>query len=188
MKYLVLIPDGMADEAVDKLGYRSPMEAAYKPNMDRLASHSLFGLVQNVPEGMVPESDTANMAILSFDPKVYSKGRSPLEAVSMGLKLEGNDVAIRANTVSLSDADKYEDKIMLDNAADEITTEEIEKAQALSDNVWLSPNFEKNDKDSIQLALDAGIGVSFWTVNTVEDAKMLYDMGVRYIETDILCN
>ena len=70
---------------------------------------------------------------------------------------------------------------------DEITVEEIAKAQALSDNVWLSPNFEKNDKASIQLALDAGIGVSFWTVNTVEDAKMLYDMGVRYIETDILC-
>ena len=71
---------------------------------------------------------------------------------------------------------------------DEITEEEIAKAQALADNVWLSPNFEANDKDSIQLALDAGIGVSFWTVNTVEDAKMLYDMGVRYIETDILCN
>ena len=71
---------------------------------------------------------------------------------------------------------------------DEITTDEIEKAQALSDKVWLSPNFEKNDKESIQLALDAGIGVSFWTVNTVEDAKMLYDMGIRYIETDILCN
>ncbi len=71
---------------------------------------------------------------------------------------------------------------------DGITEEEIAKAQALSDNVWLSPNFEANDKESIQLALDAGIGVSFWTVNTVEDAKMLYDMGVRYIETDILCN
>ena len=71
---------------------------------------------------------------------------------------------------------------------DEITAEEIAKAQALSDNVWLSPNFEKNDKASIQLALDAGIGVSFWTVNTVEDAKMLYDMGVRYMETDILSN
>ncbi len=71
---------------------------------------------------------------------------------------------------------------------DEITTEEIAKAQALADNVWLSPNFEANDADSIQLALDAGIGVSFWTVNSVKDAKMLYDMGVRYIETDILCN
>ena len=70
---------------------------------------------------------------------------------------------------------------------DEITTEEIEKAQALGDNVWLSPDFEDNNAQSIQLALDAGIGVSFWTVNTVKDAKMLYDMGVRYIETDILC-
>ncbi len=124
MKYLVLIPDGMADYPVDALDCKTPMEAAYKPTMDKLAKNSFYGLVQNVPEGMVPESDTANMAILSFDPKIYSKGRSPLEAVSMGLKLSGNDVAIRANTVSLSEAENYEDRIMLDNAADEITTEE----------------------------------------------------------------
>lgn len=70
---------------------------------------------------------------------------------------------------------------------DEITAENIAAAQALGSNVWLSPNFETNDQQSIQLALDAGIGVSFWTVNTVEDARMLYDMGVRYIESDILC-
>lgn len=71
---------------------------------------------------------------------------------------------------------------------DEITPDNIAAAKALGDNVWLSPNFEKNNQASIQLAIDAGIGVSFWTVNTVEEAKMLYDMGVRYIETDILCN
>lgn len=71
---------------------------------------------------------------------------------------------------------------------DEITPEIIAQAKGLGDNVWLSPNFEKNDKASIQLAIDAGINVSFWTVNTLEDAKMLYDMGIRYIETDILCN
>lgn len=71
---------------------------------------------------------------------------------------------------------------------DEITAEEISRAKALGDNVWLSPDFEDNDAKSIQLAVDAGVGVSFWTVNTVEEAKMLYDMGVRYIETDILCN
>ena len=124
MKYLVLIPDGMADERVAALNNKTPMEAADKAVMDSLASEAFYGLVQNVPAGMVPESDTANMAILSYDPKVYSKGRSPLEAVSMGLKLEGDDVAIRANTVSLSEADNYEDRIMLDNAADEITTEE----------------------------------------------------------------
>lgn len=70
---------------------------------------------------------------------------------------------------------------------DEITAETIAQAKAIGDNVWLSPNFERNDQASIQLALDANIGVSFWTVNTVEDAKMLYDMGVRYIESDILC-
>lgn len=124
MKYLVLIPDGMADYPIESLNGRTPMEAAIKPVMDKLAKKSFYGLVQNVPEGMVPESDTANMAILSFDPKIYSKGRSPLEAVSMGLKLSGDDVAIRANTVSLSEADRYEDRVMLDNAADEITTEE----------------------------------------------------------------
>ena len=124
MKYLVLIPDGMADERVESLKNRTPMEAADKSVMDSLASDAFYGLVQNVPAGMVPESDTANMAILSFDPKVYSRGRSPLEAVSMGLQLYDGDVAIRANTVSLSEADRYEDRVMLDNAADEITTEE----------------------------------------------------------------
>lgn len=71
---------------------------------------------------------------------------------------------------------------------DEITVENIAQAKALGSNVWLSPSFEKNDKDSIQLAVDAGINASFWTVNTIEEARMLYDMGIRYIETDILCN
>ena len=71
---------------------------------------------------------------------------------------------------------------------DEITPEIIAEAQALSDKVWLSPSFSANTEETIKLALDSNIGVSFWTVNTIEDAKMLYDMGVRYMETDILCN
>ena len=94
MKYLVLIPDGMADKKCEKLDNRTPMEAANKPMMDALAKRSIVGTVSNVPEGMVPESDTANMAILSFDPKVYSKGRSPLEALSMGLTMQDEDTAI----------------------------------------------------------------------------------------------
>lgn len=126
MKYLILIPDGMADLPIEELNNQTPMDIANKPVMDHLASVSHYGMVQNIPEGMVPESDTANMAILSFDPKVYSKGRSPLEAISMGLNLAPNDVAIRANTVSLSYAEKFEDRIMLDNAADEITTAEAD--------------------------------------------------------------
>ena len=127
MKYLVLIPDGMADRPVEALGNRTPMEAAVKPCMDSLASRATVGLVSNVPEGMVPESDTANMAILSFDPKVYSRGRSPLEAISMGLEMAPDETAYRCNVVTLSDEGEYEDKIMVDHSADEITTAEADE-------------------------------------------------------------
>ena len=127
MKYLVLIPDGMADRPVEALGHRTPMEKAVKPCMDALAARSTVGLVSNVPEGMVPESDTANMAILSFDPKVYSRGRSPLEAISMGLEMAPDETAYRCNVVTLSDEGEYEDKIMLDHSADEITTAEADE-------------------------------------------------------------
>lgn len=126
MKYFVLIPDGMADEKIPELNGKTPMEAAVKPSMDYLAKHSEVGMVLNVPEGMVPESDTANMAILSFDPKVYSKGRSPLEAVSMGIEMKPEDVAIRCNIVTLSEDEDYDNKIILDHSSDEITTEEAD--------------------------------------------------------------
>jgi len=128
MKYLVLVPDGMADEKVEALGGLSPMEKAQKPYMDMLAKKALVGTASNVPEGMIPESDTANMAILSFDPKVYSKGRSPLEALSMGLEMGDDDVAIRCNIITVSeDQERYEDKLLLDNSADEISTEEADQ-------------------------------------------------------------
>ncbi len=124
MKYLVVIPDGMADEKIAELGGRTPMEAADKPNIDALARHAVVGTVSNVPADMVPESDTANLAILSYDPKIYSKGRSPLEAVSMGLEMHPEDTAYRTNVVTLSEDGDYANKIMLDHSADEITTEE----------------------------------------------------------------
>ena len=128
MKYLVLVPDGMADEKVEELGNLSPMEKADKPYMDMLAKKSFVGVASNVPQGMIPESDTANMAILSFDPKVYSKGRSPLEALSMGLDMADDDTAIRCNIITVSEEqDAYEDKILLDNSADEISTEEADE-------------------------------------------------------------
>ena len=128
MKYLVLVPDGMADEKVEALGGLSPMEKANKPYMDMLAKKALVGTVSNVPDGMVPESDTANMAILSFDPKTYSKGRSPLEALSMGLTMDETDTAIRCNIITLSEEqENYEDRILLCNSADEISTEEADE-------------------------------------------------------------
>ena len=128
MKYLVLIPDGMADEPISALNNKTPMAYAKKPVMDNLAKKSLVGTVSNVPSDMVPESDTANMAILSFDPKIYSKGRSPLEAVSMGIEMQPDETAYRCNVVTISeDEENYDDKIIIDHSADEITTEEADE-------------------------------------------------------------
>ena len=102
----------MADEPVDMLDGLTPMEKAAKPAMDMLAAKSLVGTVSNVPEGMVPESDTANMSILSFDPKIYSKGRSPLEALSMGINMSPRDTAYRCNVVHFRQRRSYEDRII----------------------------------------------------------------------------
>ncbi len=126
MKYFVLIPDGMADRSVPALGNLTPMQKAHKPTMDMLASYAHVGTVLTVPQGMVPESDTANMAILSFDPKIYSRGRSPLEAVSMGIEMQPDETAYRCNVVTLSDEGDYDSKIMIDHSADEISTEEAD--------------------------------------------------------------
>ncbi len=125
MKYLVLIPDGMADRPQAVFENKTPMDVANKPVMDSLAARSLCGTVSNVPEGMVPESDTANLAILSYNPKIYSKGRSPLEAMSMGIEMSDTDTAIRCNIVTVSeDTDDYFETSMVDHSADEISTEE----------------------------------------------------------------
>ncbi len=128
MKYLVLIPDGMADEPNACFEGKTPMQVAHKPTMDALAKTAHVGTVSNVPTGMVPESDTANMAILSFDPSIYSKGRSPLEAVSMGIQMAADETAYRCNVVTLSEEEEnYEDKIILDHSADEISTPEADE-------------------------------------------------------------
>ena len=127
MKYLVVLCDGMADEPIEALGGKTPMEAASKPTMDALAKKALVGNVLNTPDSMVPESDTANLAVMSYDPLIYSKGRSPLEAYSMGLQMSDTMTAFRCNVVTLSEEEEnYDDKIMVDNSADEITTEEAD--------------------------------------------------------------
>lgn len=127
IRYAIIVPDGMADEACEALLGKTVMEAAKKPCMDLLAKNGVVGTVSNVPEGMVPESDTANMAILSFNPRIYSKGRSPLEALSMGLEMSEEDTAIRCNLVAISeDGSDYNDKTMLDHSGGDITTEEAD--------------------------------------------------------------
>lgn len=124
MKYIVLLGDGMADWPIEKIGGKTPLEAAHKPNIDKLIKYSTYGLVNTIPEGMPAGSDVANLSVFGFDPKVYYTGRSPLEAVSMGIKLASDDTALRCNLVTLSDDGSYENSTMLDYSAGEITTQE----------------------------------------------------------------
>ena len=127
MKYIVVLGDGMADRPIDALGGKTPLAAAETPAMDSLARKSEIGMVKTVPEGMSPGSDTANLSVLGYDPKVYYSGRSPLEALNIGVRMEQGDIAIRANLVTLSEEEgTYEEKHILDHSADEISTEEAE--------------------------------------------------------------
>lgn len=124
MKYVVLIGDGMADEKIDELEGKTPLQYARTPNMDMLASRGIIGTAATVPAGFPPGSDVANLSVMGYDPRVYYSGRSPLEAVSMGVKLDNNDVAFRCNLVTLSEEEVYEEKVMLDYSSDEITSPE----------------------------------------------------------------
>lgn len=145
MKYIIVIGDGMADEPLHKLGNKTPLEVANVPTVDALALHSTIGIVTTVPDGYKPGSDVANLSIFGYDPKEVYTGRSPLEAINLGVKLNDNDIAIRCNLVSLSDAEKYEDKNMISYSAGEISTEE---ASELID--IINKNFQ-NDKISFYL-------------------------------------
>ena len=114
----------MADRPIPSLGNRTPLQAAYKPYMDYVAAHGACGMTHMVPKGMPPQSDTANLAVMGYDPEVYYRGRSPLEAVSMGVELAPTDIAIRCNILTLSDEPDYLDRTMIDYSAGEISNEE----------------------------------------------------------------
>ncbi len=124
MKYIVMLADGMADYPVPELDNKTPLMVANTPNMDFLAKNGAVGLAKTVPDGMAPGSDTANLSVMGYDPKIYYTGRSPLEAVSMGIDLSLTDVTFRCNLVTLSDTENYEDAVMVDYSAGEITTAE----------------------------------------------------------------
>lgn len=125
MKYIVILCDGMADEPLERLGGRTPLEAAQTINMDRLAEKAEIGMVRTVPEDMAPGSDTANLSVIGYDPRKYYSGRSPLEALSIGAEMEEQDVSFRCNLVTLSEEqDRYEDRVILDHSSGEISTAE----------------------------------------------------------------
>lgn len=119
-----MLGDGMADYKIESLGNKTPLEIAKKPNIDKLVKGGLMGMVKTVPDGMSPGSDVANLAAMGYNPKECYTGRSPLEAVSIGINMSETDVAIRCNFVTLSDEENYADKTMVDYSAGEISTEE----------------------------------------------------------------
>ena len=122
MKYIVVLGDGMADEPIPALGGRTPLDAAVTPVMDELAGKGTLGTVQNVPAGMAPGSDVANLSVLGYDPAANYSGRSPLEALSVGVQMEDDDVIFRSNIVTLTEPEPYAQKTILDHSSGEIST------------------------------------------------------------------
>ena len=115
----------MADEPLEILGNKTPLQVADKPEIDALAKSSELGLAYMVPEGMNPGSDTANLSVIGYNPKIYYSGRSPLEALSIGVDMKPTDVSFRCNIVALSEKEEnYEDKTIIDHSSGEISTED----------------------------------------------------------------
>lgn len=126
MKYIVILGDGMADEPLEVLQGKTPLEAANTPVMDEMASKGIMGMVQNVPAGMSPGSDVANLSVLGYNPAASYSGRSPLEALSVGVAMEPDDIIFRCNIVTLSEEEPYEEKIIIDHSSGEISTAEAD--------------------------------------------------------------
>ncbi|MBF7097070.1 cofactor-independent phosphoglycerate mutase [Alkalibacter mobilis] len=124
MKRITILVDGMADYPIEELGGLTPLEKADIPVIHDLASKGEVGLVDTIPTGMSPGSDIANLSVMGYDPKIYHKGRSPLEAASMGVDMTDSDVSFRCNLVTLTSEDEYTDKTIIDHSAGDISTEE----------------------------------------------------------------
>lgn len=125
MKYVIILGDGMSDEPIELLGGKTPLEYATTPTMDTISKMAEIGLCHTIPEGMKPGSDTANLSVLGYDPKQYYTGRSPLEALSIGVDMKSTDIALRCNIVTLSDDNlPYEEKSIIDHSSSEISTED----------------------------------------------------------------
>ena len=127
MKYVVILGDGMSDEPVEALGGKTPLEVADTPVMDELASGGELGMVQNVPAGMSPGSEIANLSVMGYDPLTDFTGRSPLEALSVGVEMAPDDIIFRCNIVTLTEEEPYEEKTIVDHSSGEISTAEADQ-------------------------------------------------------------
>lgn len=114
----------MSDELIPMLDDKTPLMVANTPCIDSLAKKSEIGIAHTIPKGMKPGSDTANLSVLGYDPSIYYSGRSPLEALSIGVDMKDTDISLRCNLVTLSEEGAYEDKTILDHSSGEISTED----------------------------------------------------------------
>lgn len=126
MKYVVVLADGMADLPIDALGGKTPLEYASTPNLDMLACGGEMGMAKTVPDGMKPGSDVANLAVMGYNPRECYSGRSPLEALSVGVDMKDTDVVFRCNIVTVTENEPYEEKTILDHSSGEISTEDAD--------------------------------------------------------------
>ena len=160
MKYVVILGDGMADYPNEALGGKTPLAVAKKPNIDRLCKYGEIGLVKTVPDNLKPGSDVANLSMMGYAPDKYYSGRSPLEALSIGIDLKDTDIAIRCNLVTLSDEKNYADKRMVDYSAGEISTQEAKELIA-----YIADNLSSE-------SLDFYAGVSYRHCLVVHNARL----------------
>jgi len=164
MKYLILVPDGAGDEEIPMLGNKTPLQAAKMNHINQLAQKGTVGLVRTIPPGIAPGSDAANLSVMGYDPAIYHTGRSPLEAASMGIEMSDTDVAFRTNLVTLQGEGCYEDLIILDHSAGDITSEEAK--------VLIEYVNEKLGTDIIQFYP----GVSYRHAMIVKNGSTGYDL------------
>lgn len=164
MKYLILVPDGAGDEEIAMLGNKTPLQAAKINHMNQLAQKGMVGLVRTIPPGIAPGSDAANLSVMGYDPAIYHTGRSPLEAASMGIEMSDTDVAFRTNLVTLNGEGDYEDLIIADHSAGDITSEEAR--------VLIEYINEKLKTDRLQFYP----GVSYRHAMIVKDGSTNYDL------------
>src|SRR5881227_1694151 len=154
MKYAIVIPDGCADEPQDSLGGKTPLQAAHKPNMDRVARSGVVGRSNNVPPSLTPASDVATLSLFGYDPMEVYTGRAPLETAAMGIALGPDDWAVRCNLVTV------ENGAMRDFTAEHITSAEGKALIETLDQALGGP-VETEDPPQVLSRLEFYPGVSY---------------------------
>lgn len=189
MKYIVMLGDGMADYPIESLGGKTPLQVAKKPNIDRLAQYGRLGMVKTVPDGMKPGSDVANLAAMGYDPQSCYTGRSPLEAVSIGIEMSDTDVAFRCNLVTLSDEDDYSQKTMLDYSSGEITTAEAAELIKAVDEVFRTEELSFYPGISYRHCMiwhDGPVGLNLTPPHDISDRKVTEHLPQNPVILDLM--